>query len=724
MTIIVFLFLLISTDSIQNSLRTRVDRCRRIARNNNLSDLPFRQSRIVNINVKRMWRLTSNCLLITALLHSASAFYLPGVAPISFSDGDEVKLKVNKITSQKTLLPVDYYRLPFCQPEGGPKLSNENLGEFLAGDRIESSPYRLQMKTDMYCEQVCVSHIGRPEKTGQSPNKMIRAIRKQYHNNWIVDNLSAASKVEDDTTITTRYWQGFPIGFIGSDRVAYINNHANIEIMYHPVETEYNKYRVVRFTVEPFSIKHMFEELDKDDDDDEVDDETEDGGKQNYDVAELENPIESCRTDLKTRVHTNYDMVTSAGHEPQPAHGKVLFTYDVIWTENLDLHWASRWDIYLSMDNAIPARVHWLSIVNALVVVVILTAMIALVLIRNLRRDFSRYNKLATDEEKADDLEEFGWKLVHGDVFRPPSFSPLLLSVACGTGAQILCMSFLTIVFSAMGFLSPANRGSLIIAQLVFYVLMGTVAGYVTARIYKTFKGTSWQKATTMTALLFPGIAFGVFFVLDIMAWTEGSTDAVPFTTLLVLIILWFGISTPLVFLGAYLGYKAEPIDFPVATSNIPRQIPDQQWYMGVPFTTLIGGILPFGSVFVEMYFIMASVWVDQYYYVFGVLMVVFFILLLTCAEITVLFNYFQLCSEDYRWWWRSFATSGSIAIYIFLYSFVYFKELEANSFGTYVLYFGYMAVISLAVFLMTGFVGVCSALYFNRLIFGSIKVD
>ena len=40
MTIIVFLFVLISTDSIQNSLRTRVDRCRRIARNNNLISVP------------------------------------------------------------------------------------------------------------------------------------------------------------------------------------------------------------------------------------------------------------------------------------------------------------------------------------------------------------------------------------------------------------------------------------------------------------------------------------------------------------------------------------------------------------------------------------------------------------------------------------------------------------------------------------------------------------
>ena len=114
------------------------------------------------------------------------------------------------MTSSKTLLPIDYYRLPFCSPPDGPKMDNENLGEFLSGDRIESSPYLLLMKKEMYCQQLCISNLGRGEQRGMTPNKVVKAIRKGYHNNWIVDNLSAASKVEDDSTITTRYWQGFP----------------------------------------------------------------------------------------------------------------------------------------------------------------------------------------------------------------------------------------------------------------------------------------------------------------------------------------------------------------------------------------------------------------------------------------------------------------------------------------------------------------------------------
>ena len=44
-----------------------------------------------------------------------------------------------------------------------------------------------------------------------------------------------------------------------------------------------------------------------------------------------------------------------------------------------------------------------------------------------------------------DAQEEFGWKLVHGDVFRPPR-KGMLLSVFLGSGTQILCMVAITLV--------------------------------------------------------------------------------------------------------------------------------------------------------------------------------------------------------------------------------------------------------------------------------------
>jgi hypothetical protein len=91
-------------------------------------------------------------------------------------------------------------------------------------------------------------------------------------------------------------------------------------------------------------------------------------------------------------------------------------------------------------------------------------------------------------------------------------------------------------------------------------------------------------------------------------------------------------------------------------------------------------------------------------YYIFGVLFVVFLILVVTCAEITIVLCYFQLCSEDYRWWWRAFFTSGSSALYMFCYSAFYFAtKLEITKLVSTLMYFGYMLILSVSFFLLTG---------------------
>ncbi len=621
------------------------------------------------------------------------------------------------MTSVREEYPIEYYRLPFCQPDQI-KLDHENLGEFLTGDRIENSPYRIQMKTDMYCEQVCATNLGRTEVEGVSPSKVIRAIRKNYHNNWIVDNLPSASKTEDEEHMYTRYFQGFPIGFVDSEtKLSYVYNHVNIELEYHEVESITSgekEYRIVRFTVEPFSIKHEFTPAMDDDD----------GSSNGFKVANIEKPIKSCDPNSSDKAHTDFQMVTHSGHSSQPASGKVLFTYDVIWKENAQVSWASRWDIYLSMNDAYPDKIHWLSVGNSLIIVLVLTTMVAAILVRNLRRDYDRYSKVSTsDEERNEDLEETGWKLVHADVFRPPNY-PMMISVFCGTGMQLLIMALFTLFFAVIGFLNPARRGSLVMSLLVLYVLCGSVAGYVTARMYKTFKGKNWQRATFVSAFGFPSLTFALFFLMNLLALSKESSDAVPFSKMVVLLLLWFGVSTPLVFSGAYLGFKVDAIEFPVNTSNIPRQVPDQPWFMGSVFTALVGGIMPFGACFLELFFIMSSIWMDQYYYVFGFLFLTFLILLVTVAEITILFNYFQLCGEDYHWWWRSFLNGGATAVYVYWYSFQYFQQLQSNSVATYILYFGYMGLASFGIFLITGSVGTFSCLWFNKMMFGSIKID
>merc|ERR1711990_1233314 len=218
---------------------------------------------------------------------------------------------------------------------------------------------------------------------------------------------------------------------------------------------------------------------------------------------------------------------------------------------------------------------------------------------------------------------------------------------------------------------------------------------------------------------------FAVFFVLNLLIWGQQSSGAVPFTTMFALLVLWFGISVPLVFLGSYFGFRKDAIELPVRTNQIPRQIPVQPWFVQPVFTALIGGVLPFGAVFTELFFIMSSLWQHQFYYLFGFLALVLVILIVTCAEISIALTYFQLTSEDYGWWWRSFFASGSSAVYVFLYSILYFSSrLQIDKFVSTILYFGYMAIISVMFCLLTGAIGTTSSFYFVKAIYGSIKVD
>ncbi|PKU26949.1 transmembrane 9 superfamily member 4 [Limosa lapponica baueri] len=64
-----------------------------------------------------------------------------------------------------------------------------------------------------------------------------------------------------------------------------------------------------------------------------------------------------------------------------------------------------------------------------------------MIIIRTLRKDIANYNK---EDDIEDTMEESGWKLVHGDVFRPPQY-PMILSSLLGSGIQLFCMILIVI---------------------------------------------------------------------------------------------------------------------------------------------------------------------------------------------------------------------------------------------------------------------------------------
>eukprot|EP00004_Rigifila_ramosa_P004635 TRINITY_DN15117_c0_g1_i1.p1 TRINITY_DN15117_c0_g1~~TRINITY_DN15117_c0_g1_i1.p1 ORF type:complete len:625 (-),score=159.52 TRINITY_DN15117_c0_g1_i1:31-1905(-) len=624
-------------------------------------------------------------MLLLALLATACAFYLPGVAPIEFSPGDPVELKVNKLTSTKTQLPYRYYSLPYCRPNPI-KNTAENLGEILRGDVIENSLYEIQMKVEPVCKVLCSRSY-----TEHETKQFINKIKDEYRVQWIVDNLPAATAMFMEGGDMKYYQLGFLVGTAvveehAKEKSYYLNNHVTIKLMYHDtpnIDTEGNPTaRIVGFELVAKSIEHRYAAPD-------------------HAIPVTCNPAQGATVPW------------------QKLHGptNVTFTYDVVW-EASDVEWASRWDTYLLVTDA---QIHWFSIINSLLIVMFLTGMIAMIMMRTLHHDLARYNRPETLEEQQ---EETGWKLVHGDVFRPPVM-PMLLAVSLGSGMQVISMVIVTLFFAILGFLSPANRGGLLSVMVLMYVFMGSVAGYTTARAYKMFGFTSWKRMMLMSAMFYPGIVFFIFFFLNFFIWGAGSSSAVPFGTLVALLFLWFGVSTPLVYAGGFLGIRAEAIQAPVRTNQIPREIPTQVWYMSGPACVLMGGVLPFGAIFIELYFILSSIWLNQLYYVFGFLFLVMLILCVTCAEIAVVMTYFQLCAEDYQWWWRAFLTPGVCGLYVFLYSlFYYFAKLELNEGVPTLLYFGYTVIICLVLYLITGSIGLLSTFWFVHKIYASVKID
>ena len=529
---------------------------------------------------------------LAVLTTVVNGFYIPGVQPQEFRRGDEVPMKVNAMTSIHTQIPKDFYRLPFCRPPKGPKMASENLGEFLTGNKIQNSAYTLNMLTETYCQKLCQISMTKVEAA-----KMRLHIKYGYHNNWIIDNLPSAAVGLNAATGEKQkhYAGGFPVGFIASDtKMPYVFNHVNIIIDYHQRDPAVDTYRVVGFSVEPMSIEHEFQ------------------GDYEWDGVSAEGmnkPLSTC----SAGTHMERTMIRK--NQVVKPDSKILYTYDVTWKES-PVAWSSRWDVYLSEDHLVPAQVHWYSITNSILVVLFLSLLVISILVRNLKRDIAAYNALAAlaDDEKDDDMDESGWKLVHADVFRPPQNFPMLYCVFIGSGVQMGITVLLSILFSAVGFLSPARRGSLMNAILAFYVLTGIFAGFVSSKLYKSFKGRMWQLCTVFTATLFPGIAFCLFLFFNVILAFMHSSASAPFLDVIILAAMWCCVSIPLVFLGAYFGYKQESIEFPTVTSTIARAIPPPQPLLHPMVGMIAAGIVPFAAAYVELFFIMTSLWMDQFY--------------------------------------------------------------------------------------------------------------
>ena len=181
---------------------------------------------------------------------------MPGVAPHDYIYNEAIELLVEKLDSAKTQLPYEYYYLNYCPPPEK-LIKDENIGQELVGDIIESSPYVINMNVTTKCKVLC-----KMENNDDHLKNFRWMIDYQYRASWVLDSLPAGfhktiiseNNTQNEISI---YQDGFPVGFKYQGEY-YINNHHNIIIEIYPtvIEGEPITFRIVGFLVEPLSINN------------------------------------------------------------------------------------------------------------------------------------------------------------------------------------------------------------------------------------------------------------------------------------------------------------------------------------------------------------------------------------------------------------------------------------------------------------------------------------
>lgn len=401
---------------------------------------------------------------------------------------------------------------------------------------------------------------------------------------------------------------------------------------------------------------------------------------------------------------------------------QITFTYEVVWRSS-ETKFEDRFDKYLD-PNFFQHRIHWFSIFNSFMMVIFLVGLVSMILMRTLRKDYARYSK----DEEMDDMDrdlgdEYGWKQVHGDVFRAPPHT-LLFSSLVGAGYQLTVVVLCVITFAILGELYT-ERGSMLSTAIFVYAATSPINGYFGGSMYSRFGGRLWIRQMLVSSFLVPVAVCGTAFLINFIAIYYHASRAIPFGSMVSIAAICLFVNLPLTLVGSVVGRNLSSSDNPCRVNAVPRPIPEKKWFMEPSVIILLGGILPFGSIFIEMYFIFTSFWAYKIYYVYGFMLLVFLILLVVTVCVTIVCTYFLLNAEDYRWQWTSFMAASSTSIYVYMYSFYYyfFKTKMYGLFQT-TFYFGYMALFSGALGIICGTCGYIGTSIFVRKIYSNVKID
>mmetsp|Transcript_19175 Transcript_19175/g.36999 ORF Transcript_19175/g.36999 Transcript_19175/m.36999 type:complete len:350 (+) Transcript_19175:427-1476(+) len=241
------------------------------------------------------------------------------------------------------------------------------------------------------------------------------------------------------------------------------------------------------------------------------------------------------------------------------------------------------------------------------------------------------------------------------------------------------------LILILLGFVT-ATAASVVPTALNLFHTFGVVAGFVAALVGKSFNLAPCERRKTAiyAGLAYPGIcllAYGVASIVSPASKTP-SDDAGsmhdrptltspgvlrPNETVPYLLLLWM-VNVALARCGGHWARTRRLLlwrGYPFREEPLP--IPQQPWYSRLAPTCLAGGIPVAAGGVLAAWLCVTGAAKPSFLWGSAFMLVAVLSFIASCATVSIGVTLLQLRNGDYRWWWRSFATSAFGGVYVFV---------------------------------------------------------
>lgn len=354
----------------------------------------------------------------------------------------------------------------------------------------------------------------------------------------------------------------------------------------------------------------------------------------------------------------------------------------------------------------------WMFVGNSIIITILLILIIIWLVCKTAIYESKRKNILDDD----DPLEEMGWKLIHGDVFRSPR-RVIYLSSLVGSGAQIIASLILMFILWFIGYSEITFK-----KYVYCYLLSALASGFFSAKLFKTLGDKEWRKNLMVSGTLCNGVGFVLFIGAFIVFYLQKSLAMISLTKVFMFFVANFVLHS----IGSILAFVLSPYPLPARVNQLPRQIPQQPVILKPYVTMSFSSFISFLIIILQLNAIFPCIWNEQcgkaYIETFFVALICFFI---TSSILSILCVYEQLLYEDYKWWWNAFLHTSATGVFYYIYA-VYYLFFRCNFTDTSskVVYISINLLISFILSIASGAAGFFGSFGFVRMIYESLKME